>query len=286
MIARALLLVLTGAATLLVAGSHDQVAVYTGNETASDARAAARAAAPTNLAAALAAQDFPYYTYTGKWTFIRIRTNGWRRGFSRRGWGPIGSSSGPGWSHDYPDAERNFSKILRELTFVHSLVEDYGGNILTFDDPRLTQFPLAYISEPGQWEVTDDEIKGLRNYILKGGFLIFDDFQGRDLFTLAEQMKHVMPELNWIPLDGSEPIFDSFFKIEPATIQFSVYGMQPDWYGLFVENDRSKRMIAVAANNGDFGEQWEYSDRGFYPIDISNEAYKVGINYVVYAMTH
>jgi hypothetical protein len=284
MTARSLLLVLTGAATMLV-GPHDPAHISVPAGGAAYGPIAAAAAGPTNLAAALAAQDFPYYTYNGQWTFVRIRTNGGRRGF-RRGWGAIGSSGGPGWSHDYPDAERNFSKILRELTFIDALVEDYGGNILTFDDPRLTQFPLAYISEPGEWDVSEDEIEGLRNYILKGGFLIFDDFQGRDMFTLAEQMKYVLPELDWLPLDGSEPIFDSFFKIEPATLQFSVYGMQPDWYGMFLENDKSKRMIAVAANNGDFGEQWEYSDRGFYPIDISNEAYKVGINYVVYAMTH
>jgi hypothetical protein len=226
--------------------------------------------------------QFPYQPYDGRFVFARIMYD---MGWGYRG-GRIGNGGVP-WSHDYPEAERNFTQILRELTYVRPYTED--GNILALDDPRLFQFPIAYMSEPGYWNPTEEQVMGLRNYLLKGGFIIFDDFQGPDhMYNLVEQMRRVLPELELLPLDGSEAIFDSFFEIDITTLRLPLYGQGPDpqWYGIFEQNDKQKRMIAVAANYGDFGEYWEYSSNGFYPVDLSNEAYKVGVNYIVYAMTH
>jgi hypothetical protein len=274
-LARTVGLVLAGAATIVVAGPNANTSV-------------ARRAAPRATAVAMAArgadaaQDFPYFPYTGKFTFVRIHTNSGRgsmRGFGR-------GRGNPGWAHDYPDADRNFSKILNEITFVHTLLEDWGGNVLTFDDPRLSQFPVAYISEPGEWSVTPQEAEGLRSYLLKGGFLIFDDFGGWDMQNLMDQMSVVMPGLQFLQLDGKEPIFDSFFQIDAAGFSLPSYRGTPDFWGLYIDNDKGKRMLAIAGNDADMGEFWEFSDRGFYPIDLSNEAYKFGVNYVVYAMTH
>jgi Domain of unknown function (DUF4159) len=231
-----------------------------------------------------AQQDFPYHTYTGRWTFIRIRTNMGGRGFGR-GF----RNRDPGWHHDYPDADRNFSKILAELTYVRTLIDEWGGNILTFDDPRLSQFPIAYVSEPGQWSVTPAETKALHDYLLKGGFVIFDDFGGYDMYNLAEQMRIVLPDLQFMRLHEGDAIFESFFSIDPDHLRIdrtNSYRGTPEFWGLFEDNDRSKRMLAIAGNEGDFGEFWEFSDTGFYPFDLSNEAYKVGVNYVIYALTH
>ncbi len=185
-------------------------------------------------------------------------------------------------------------EIIAELTNIYTTLDEYGGNILTFDDPRLLQFPIAYVSEPGQWNATDERGEGLREYLLKGGFVIFDDFGSRgyrdDMCNLANQMKRALPGLDWMPLDGSEAIWDSFFTIEQEEIVFTgpaaYRGPTPEFFGLFLDNDRKKRMIAIAGNNGDIGEFWEYSDKGWYPVDLSNEAYKVGINYVMYPYTH
>jgi hypothetical protein len=237
-----------------------------------------------------AVQDLPYYPYAGKWTFARIWTNGGFRGYGRfgRGGGRIGNG-GPGWSHDYPSAEINFSKILAELTYVHTLLEDYGGNILHFEDPRLSQFPMAYVSEAGEWDVTQEEAEALRKYLLKGGFVMFDDMRGDHMYTLAANMKVVLPDLDWILLDGTEPVFQSFFEINLDAILRNAdplnYGVG-QFYGLFEDNDKTKRMIGFANPNVDLGEHWEYSDTGWFPIDLSNEAYKVGVNLVIYAMTH
>jgi Domain of unknown function (DUF4159) len=271
MISRILGSVLLSAATATVAVTHE---------------ARVRTAAPPTATHAAAAQDFPYHTYTGRWTFIRIRTNG---GGGRGGFGRGFRGRDPGWHHDYPDADRNFSKILDELTYVHTLVDQWGGNILTFDDPRLSQFPIAYVSEPGQWSVTPEESKALRDYLLKGGFVIFDDFGGYDMYNLAEQMKFVLPELEFQRLDATDAVFDSFFQIDPDHLlldRSNSYRGDPEFWGMFEDNDRKKRMIVIAGNDGDFGEFWEFSDTGFYPIDLSNEAYKVGVNYVIYALTH
>lgn len=238
-------------------------------------------------AGSAAPQDFPWHDYDGSFTFVRIRYQDYggrrSRGFRRGGFGD------PGWHHDYPDAERNFSKIAQELTSARVRQSDWGGNVITLDDPRLNLFPVAYMSEPVDWFPNEDEIEGLRNYLLKGGFIIFDDFnvQRGAMYNLVEQMSRVFPELQFMPVDGTEAIFDSFFKIDPVNIVLPSYrGYQPRWYVIYEDNDPRKRILAVAGDQTDLGEYWEFSDRGFYPVDLSNEAYKVGVNYLIYALTH
>jgi hypothetical protein len=263
----------------------------TNNRAAAGSMLLLPAADPDNVGIVFdAPQNVPYYEYDSRLTFIRLRQldfgGGGMRGYGRRG-------RDPGWAHDYPSAEHNLSKIIQELTFIQVRVEDWGGNILTLDDPRLMQFPVAYMSEPGQWRITPEEIEGLREYLLKGGFIIFDDFGGGysgDMYNLADQMAQVMPDLQWVRLDATADIFDSFFQIDPDNLQLASssasYRGVPVFYGLYEDNDPDARLIAIGADGGDFGEFWEFSDRGYYPVDISNEAYKVGINYLVYAMTH
>ena len=231
--------------------------------------------------------QLPYHDYDGQFIFMRIHTAGADRGF--RSYRRIGNG-GPGWSHDWPDAESNLSLILRELTNVRALVSNDGGNILTFDDPRMFLYPIAYVSEPGEWRVEQREVEPLREYLLKGGFIIFDDFGGDrrscQMCVLADNMKRVLPELDFMRMDGSESVFHSFFAIDPNTVQLLGESGRPDFWGLFEDNDRSKRLIAIAGNNGDLGESWEFVPTGFYAIDLRNEAFKFGVNYVVYAMTH
>ena len=221
--------------------------------------------------------------YDGRFTFARIRFG---VGLSA---GSFGGGRGrgrlPPWAHDYPRAERNFMNILRETTLLQPYMD--GGNIFTTDDPKLTRFPLAYISEPGFWNPTESEVEGLRNYLLKGGFLIADDFRGSDWFNFDAQMKRVIPDAEFVELDETHTIFDSFFRIESLkTLASPTFQVVPVYLGLHEENDPDRRLIAIANYNNDIGEYWEFSDVGWYPIDLSNEAYKLGVNYVIYAMTH
>ncbi len=215
--------------------------------------------------------------------FVRIRYNGIGSGI-----GVFRMSQGPPWMHDYPRAERNFMRILQETTFV-DLVTD-ASHIMRADDPELFRHPVAYIVEVGFWEPSDAEVRALGDYLRKGGFLIVDDFRDQwgEWANFEFQMGRVLPGMQLIQLDATHEIFDSFFRIEhperfvPATFR----GFPPLYYGIFEDNDRSKRLMAIVNFNNDIAEYWEYSDRGYYPIDLSNEAYKLGVNYIVYALTH
>jgi hypothetical protein len=211
--------------------------------------------------------------------------------FTRIQYGTQGLMSGrfrrePTWAHDFPRAELNFSKIMNELTFVRTFIDE--GNIRTLDDAELPNFPIAYMSEPGFWTMNEAERQGLRHYLLKGGFIIFDDFRGYHVENLIEQMSRVYPEGRFQKLDASHPIFHSFFEINELDPRSGYYASEGDteWLGIFEDNDPRKRLIAIANNNHDLGELWEFSDTGYVPVDLSNEAYKFGVNYVMYAMTH
>ena len=218
--------------------------------------------------------------YDGRWVFVRLRYDtGFGGGFGRRG---------APWSHDYPDGEVHFSKILDELTFLH--VRTNGSNILSLDDPELFNYPIAYMAEPGFWAVTDTQAANFRSYLLKGGFAIFDDFRGYDWNNLQDQMRVVLPELHWIQVDPKSPVFHSFYEIDhPEELKVpSIYdqSLVPSYWGLFENNDQSKRLIAIANVNNDISEYWEFSDTGVAPVDLTNDAYKFGVNYVMYGLTH
>ena len=213
--------------------------------------------------------------YDGRLTFARLRYTigfGGRRGFE------------PPWAHDYPTADTHLMKILSELTTVGPHTE--GSNIYSLDDPDLMNHPILYLSEPGQWSMSEQEVKGLRTYLLKGGFMIVDDFRGNDWWNLEQQMKLALPELRFVQLDNTHPIFNSFFEIKNLGFltSYSQYG-PPTYWGIFEDNDPAKRLIAIANRDNDLGEYWEYSDTGYDPIDFSNEAYKYGVNYFIYGLT-
>lgn len=212
--------------------------------------------------------------YDGRFSFVRLR------------YGPpgqLGYRREPPWAHDFPRADFHFLKILGEITLTRTFVDQ--GNIRTLDDPDLALFPIAYMSEPGFWTMDEAEAEGLRAYLQKGGFIIFDDFRENHMYNLFAQMRRVLPEASWQRLDASHAIFHSFFEINSLDDVEGFYG-EPEWHGIFEDNDPGKRLLAIANYNHDLGELWEFSDTGYMPVDLSNEAYKFGVNYVVYAMTH
>ena len=219
--------------------------------------------------------------YDGRFTFARIR-------FEPAGGGGGGFRSFRNdlkWDHDFPRAERNFMKILSEVSDVRPYMD--GGNVFTLDDPELFKFPIAYMSEPGFWEPTPAEAAGLRSYLAKGGFIIFDDFFGGHWLNFEKQIRALLPASRLVQIDPKDPIFDSFFRVETGALggQGGRRGA-PEFWGIYEDNDPAKRLIMIANFNNDLGENWEYSDAGFIPVDVSNEAYKLGINYLMYAMTH
>jgi hypothetical protein len=230
--------------------------------------------------------------YNGQFTYIRVRYGESGSGLRSMGgmrFGRRGRGGGAPWSHDWPRAERNFAKILHATTFIDTYMAGTSGRVLTLGDPELFKYPVATIIEVGYWRPSDEEVANLRSYLLKGGFLIVDDF--RENWTIenfAHQMRKVLPEyqIQYVPEDHH--IFDSFFTIEDPYSLPPPYGWAPPQYlGIFEDNDPEEGRIMVMINwNQDFQEYWEFSDAGYYPIDLSNEAYKFGVNYQIYGFTH
>ena len=218
--------------------------------------------------------------YDGRFTFARIKYQISPRGYTQEG------LLDTKWNHDYPRAEINFTRILQELTTLRPYTG--GSNIFTLDDPELAKYPVAYMAEPGFWTMSDAEAAGLRAYLLKGGFAIFEDFDGAEQWSVFEsQMRRVLPESRLVMLEKSHLIFDSFFRIKDIeAILHPMYGLKPSYYGIFEDNDPSKRLLVVANFDNDVPEYWEWSGQGVFAFDTSNEAYKLGVNYVVYGLTH
>ena len=218
-------------------------------------------------------------TYDGTFTFVRLR---WKSdlGFSRRG----GFSSA--WNHDYPRAEQHLSQILRELTVLD--IHTDASRILTLDDPDLFRYPIAFMWEPGFWNLTDVEAESFRAYLSKGGFAIFEDFDGPQQWGNFEaQMRRVLPDGRFVRLDNAHRIYDAFFQIKDIhAIVHPMSGLRPSYYGVYEDNDPSKRLMVVANFDNDVPEYWEWSGEGLFPFDASNEAYKLGVNYVLYGLTH
>jgi hypothetical protein len=218
------------------------------------------------------ALEFPRVPYDGRFTFARLRY-------------PSGFQRNPPWFHDYPTADIHLSRILQEVTAIEPRVD--GSNVLSLEDPDLMKYPIAYMSEPGYWTLDEEQASAFRAYLLKGGFAIFDDFRGPDLYNFESQLRRVLPDLRLVELEPGHPVFHSFFEIDSPEEFIPPYGgLLPKFLGVFEDNDPQKRLLLVANYNNDLGEYWEFSDTGYAPVDLSNEAYKFGTNYIVYGLTH
>jgi len=220
--------------------------------------------------------------YDGRFTFARLKYTTGPGGYYYQGL--------PAWAHGYNSAERNLMKILNEVSYLGPHIEE--SNVLTLDDPELCKYPVAYMTEAGFWTMNDKEAAAFRAYLLKGGFVIFDDFRGDfrgggGWSNFEANMRRVLPEGRFVDLDPSHPIFHSFFEIDSFDIVPQFYDQgRPVFRALFEDNDPKKRMIAMINYDTDIANYWEFSATGFRPIDESNQAYKLGVNYVMYGMTH
>jgi hypothetical protein len=211
----------------------------------------------------------PNVAYDGRFTFARIRYAVQRRS---------------GWEFDYPTMERNLMAITTELTTLRPHVA--GSNVHDLDDPELLKYPVAYLSEPGYWVPSDAEVAGLRTYLAKGGFLIVDDFMRGEWVNFERQMRRVLPQARIERLTAAHPVFDTFFRVESLDM---VYPHDPslraEFLGIHEDNDPRKRLMVVINYNNDIGDYMEWSGQGWWPVNVTNDAYKLAVNYIVYGMT-
>jgi len=213
--------------------------------------------------------------YDGGFTFTRIAYGGYggfRRGFSNS------------WAHDYPAADRNMHYILDFFTYIRT--PGQKTNVFTLQDPGIFRHPLIYISEPGYWAASDEDVQNLRSYVLKGGLVIFDDFEADQWYNMAENVKRALPEYEWVEIGADHRIFQSFFQVDDIYVPHPLVRVDPRYYAIFEDNDPDRRVMVLANHNSDLAEYWEWSGQGFFPLDMTNEAFKLGVNYIVYALTH
>jgi hypothetical protein len=255
---------------------------------------------PPAVAVALAAEqprffpeppqvEYPDWGYDGRFTFARIKFTPTYWDFSNAyTWG-IDLK----WNHDYPEAEVNFMKILDDLTELGPRME--GGNILEIGDPRLFEHPWAYLCEPGFWNPTDEEVETLRGYVLKGGFLVIDDFfldfrsrQPRHQWDNFErQIERLFPGVILYRLDETHPALRVFFELDDVDFTDpdpTFANFDPVIYGVFENNDPKERLMVVVNWNLDIGDYWEWSDTSLYPLHLTEKGFKLGVNYLMYGL--
>lgn len=220
----------------------------------------------------------PNVPYDGRFTFARLR------------YAPSGRRGGGGWSADYPLMERNLTAMLTEITAMRP--HTTGSNVHDMDDPELLKYPVAYLSEPGYWYPSDSEVRGLRDFIHKGGFLIVDDFHfDSEWFVFERAMRQVLPAAKIERLDVTHAIFNCFFQIEslhvPYPGELGERGLYGEFFGIYEDNDPTRRLAVVINYNMDVGDyvEWAQSSRA-YSFRPTNEAYKFMINYLMYGLTH
>ena len=188
-----------------------------------------------------------------------------------------------GWSHNYPWSEQHLNEFVAETTRID--VESLSYRLVELGTDEVFEHPYTYVSEPGEMELTDQEVENLREYIDRGGFILIDDFDGpRHLAQLRSQMWRAFPDKNLIPLTIDHPIFDLIFELQDLNgMAPYVPGGSLTYYGLL--NDRGEIAI-VACHNNDLANFWDRIDQGSYPLRPSTDAFRMGINYLIYSMTH
>jgi hypothetical protein len=202
------------------------------------------------------------------------------------------------WSVDHPDSDLNFPFRLHDLT---SLLVDTKSRSIPITSPELYDYPFTYIVEAGGLSLTGEEAKILRDYLLNGGFLMFDDFWGpSDWQNLRENLKLVFPDREPVELELNHPLYHVIFNVKekPQIPQaelavanrntgiFWEQGAQGShFYGIF--DDKGRMMVFVSRDN-DFGDSWEKEgfDEWFFHEFSEKRGYPLSINLVMYLLTH
>ena len=222
----------------------------------------------------------------GEYTFVRTIYDSPSRGYGRRGYGT--------WTTDYPEADNNFIVGLREWAGTNLKIAPRPEQLEILND-RIFDYPILYAVEPGFMELSTEQAARLREYIMRGGFIFWDDFWGEyEWDNVQEQIHKIDPEFEIQDLPLSHPIFHSYLDVEEVVQVPNIYnaqrgvtsekgGIVPHYMGVV---NRKGRVVGFISRNCDMGDAWEWINDPSYPAKYGLPAYKVGINVVIYAMSH
>jgi len=246
------------------------------------------------------------YRVPGEWTFARMMyptthyridwQSEYKRGFD---W----HNGDTNWTIDYPRSDRHLAAAIRRLTRIdaHSVEQVVNPD----EDEDVFNYPWLYAVEVGHWELTPKQIARFREFLLRGGFFMCDDFHGTDEWNVfIESMQKVFPDRAIVDIPNGEQIFHTVFDLDD---RYQVPGAQyevthsicekcptarppilgggdvPHWRGIY---DDKGRLMVVICHNMDLGDSWENADDPRYPERFSALGVRIGVNYVVYSMTH
>jgi hypothetical protein len=235
-------------------------------------------------------EDFPLppdYQEKTEWTRARLKYPGlWNLHGMGEG-GPLN------WTIDYPRSDRHLLQGIRRLTridtrSVEQVVEADG-------DDDIYNWPMLYAVEVGHWNLTDDEAAQIREFLLRGGFLMVDDFHGTiEWNVFVRGMNKILPDRKIVDLDNKDPIFHVIYDLDDrfqvpgwqwsiSHLTYEYDGFEPKWRGIY--DDHNRLMVAIC-HNMDLGDAWEWSDDPRYPEKWAGLAYRIAVNYVMYDLTH
>jgi hypothetical protein len=219
----------------------------------------------------------------GEWVFARFM---YRAIPSRRG-------RLNNWTIDYPRSDRHLSAAVRRLTRIQA--RSVEEPVAAEDSDDIYNWPWLYGVEVGHWDLTDLQAAKLRDFLLRGGFFMCDDFHGsQEWETFTESMKRVFPDRPIVDLPNSDPIFhtvydlDDRYQVPGEQVLYTGRvaekdGLDARWRGIY--DDKHRLMVAIC-HNMDLGDSWEHADNPRYPEQYSALGFRIGVNYLVYSMTH
>ena len=197
------------------------------------------------------------------------------------------------WETDFPKADRQFLTVLKRLATLDAYEQ---GVPVRLDDPDLRKFPYLYAVEVGHMELTASEAAELRSYLLAGGFFVVDDFWGSEEWaSFARQMSKVFPDRQIVDVPHDHPLFHSYYDFDEVVQvpnmgqavaggqTWESDGVTPLVRGIF--DDKGRLMVAINWNT-DLGDGWEWAELPTYPLEYSTYAMQIGVNTIVYALSH
>jgi len=240
----------------------------------------------------------PVFPSKAEFHFIRVEYTDAPQYHRRFGFASRRGTGNGWWVVDWPDAEDHFSAGIQRLTRIET-----GEPLhMRLTDDRLFDYPWIYATQTGWWGLNDAETMRLREYLLRGGFIVVDDFWGEEQWeNFRETMDRVLPGKPISDIAESDSVMHVLYDIQdkdrtfiPGTrhlrmgpggtvLVYQPEGTSPAWRAMYDDKDR---MVVAVNYNTDVGDAWEYADSPMYPEQMTALAYRYGINYLIYSMTH
>jgi hypothetical protein len=234
----------------------------------------------------------------GEYSFVRLQYTDLPQYHRRLGWSSRGGTGSGWWMMDWPDAERHFTVAVQRLTRIAAAEPTH----LRLTDPRLFDHPWIYATQVGWWDLSDAEVRCLREYLLRGGFLLVDDFYGPEQWEMFRRtMDRALPDRPMVDVPDLDPMMHVLYDIYEKDRTFipgsrhlrqgpggelvieQPPGTVPAWRATY--DDRNRVIVAISYNL-DVADAWEFADWAQYPEHKTTLAYRYGINTIIYAMTH